>query len=424
MKTHVSTPSFDLIVSLDRSDKTVAIALLDVASGDFLDEQDLSSAPEAMDAWWRSLRHDHPDARIAVAFEQPAPNLVAFFAARKPEVIYALNPSATFSYRNALTVSHARNDQSDARAQALFIAHAHTKLRAWTPPPAQVEQLERLTLNRRKLVNQRTGLTNRLQATLKRYYPQALNLLHEHIWRPMNLAFLRRWPQPEKLRRTPLSRLRAFYLKHNSRSEQRWQARTAAIKDIVLLGEPNPADELEMLVLLDQIEVLNKAIATHERAIATVFKDQGEAAERIAALPGAGPIYAPRMFTALARHMPNCEGPEQLAAALGVAPVTDQSGKMRKVYRRLRCDTFTRQTFVEWAKESWKHSIWAEAFYRQREEKGCGFHATMRALAYKWIRILWRCWHDGVAYDETKYLTQLRTKGSPLVPTEINLKAD
>ena len=421
MKTDISIPSFDLIVSLDRSDKTLAIAVLDVATDTFLDERDLASSPEALDAWWHELRGEHAGARIAVAFEQPAPNLIAFFAARRPTAIYALNPSATFSYRNALTVSHARNDQSDARDQAHFVGHAFTKLREWTPPRPQIEQLERLTQNRRKLVNQRTSLTNRLQATLKRYYPQALDLLHEHLWRPMNLAFLRRWPQPAKLRQAPLSRLRSFYLKHNSRSEKRWEDRTAVIKDIVLLGAPNPSDELEVLVILDQIEVLNKGIATHDRAITELFATEGEAAERVAALPGAGPIYAPRLYTALARHMPNCDGPEALAAAVGVAPVTDQSGKMRKVYRRMRCDTFTRQSFVEWVKESWKHSVWAEAFYRQREAKGHGFHATMRALAYKWIRILWRCWTDGVAYDESIYLEKLRAKGSPLAPPNLEL---
>jgi len=43
------------------------------------------------------------------------------------------------------------------------------------------------------------------------------------------------------------------------------------------------------------------------------------------------------------------------------------------------------------------------------------FYAILRALAYKWIRILWKCWHDGVPYDEAKYLQRLREKGSPLV---------
>ncbi|MCC5021326.1 MAG: transposase [Candidatus Synoicihabitans palmerolidicus] len=68
-------------------------------------------------------------------------------------------------------------------------------------------------------------------------------------------------------------------------------------------------------------------------------------------MPGAGPIFAPRLYTAFVRHMPNCEGPEAFAAAVGVAPVTDQSGKVRRIYRRLRCDSFTRQSFVDKARQ-------------------------------------------------------------------------
>jgi len=414
-------PPFDLIVSLDRSDKSAAVAVLDLSDPLQLQESEVSTDPAELDAWWQSIRRAHPQARIAVAFEQPAPNLVAFFATRKPAVIYALNPSATFSYRNALTVSHARNDPSDARSQAQFVAHAWAQLLPWQAPRAQITQLERLTLNRRKLVNQRTSLTNRLQATLKRYYPQALDIMHEHLWRPMNLAFLRRWPQPAKLRRARVRSLRDFFHQHGSRSQKCWQERQAVIENLVELGEVNPADELEVAVLLDQIEVLNAGIKKHEKAIAEILEQEGEKAARIVALPGAGPIYAPRLHVAMEKYAPNCDSPEELAAAVGVAPVTDQSGKMRKVYRRLRCDAFTRQSWVEWAKESWKHSVWAEAFYRQREARGDRFNTIMRALAYKWIRILWRCWQDGVAYDEIKYLKALRAKGSPLVPEGMEL---
>lgn len=59
------------------------------------------------------------------------------------------------------------------------------------------------------------------------------------------------------------------------------------------------------MAMLDQIEVLNKGIATHERAITERFATEGGRTERVAALPGAGAIYAPRHYTALARHMPN-----------------------------------------------------------------------------------------------------------------------
>jgi transposase len=411
-----SIPGYDLLVSLDRSDRTAALVLLDLRTGACLTESVLDLAPEALDAWWRALRAAYPRATIAVAFEQPAPNLLAFFAPRGPAAIYALNPSATWAYRQSLTVSRARNDQSDARDQALFVKNHLAELTPWTAPAATVVQLERLTLSRRKQVDARTALTNQLQAALKRYFPQALELLHEDIWRPMNLEFLRKWPSAQNLQRVSLPKLRAFYHRHGSRSEARWIHRSALVRSLVPLSEAGPADELEVGCLIDQIEVLTASIARHDHAIAQLFAHEGARAEQTAALPGAGPILAPRIYVALARHAPNCPDAEALAAAVGIAPVTDQSGKMRKVYRRLRCDNHTRQTFIEWAKESWKHSRWAEAFVRQRQARGQAFYAIIRALAYKWIRILWKCWQDRVAYHEETYLARLREKGSPLVP--------
>lgn len=401
---------------MDRSDKTAALALMDLRRGVFMAEEILNLATEAMDVWWRALKAAHPQARIAVAFEQPAPNLLAFFAPRRPAGIYALNPSATWAYRQSLTVSRARNDPSDARDQALYVSKHLDQLTAWQPPASAVVQLERLTLSRRKRVDERTALTNQLQAALKRYFPQALELLHEHLWRPMNLEFLRKWPSAQKLKAVPLSRLRKFYHQHGSRSEERWTQRTGLIAKLVALAEAGLSDELEVEALVDQIEVLNENIHRHDQAIAEVFTAEGEKAERIAALPGAGPILAPRVYAAVERHAPNCDSAQAMAAAVGVAPVTDQSGKMKRVYRRLRCDNHTRQAFIEWAKESAKYSVWAKAFMEQRQERGQGFYAIIRALAYKWIRILWKCWHDGTAYNEETYLEVLRKKGSPLVP--------
>jgi hypothetical protein len=74
-----------------------------------------------------------------------------------------------------------------------------------------------------------------------------------------------------------------------------------------------------------------------------------------------------------------------------------------------------RQTFVEWALQTRKHSFWAEAFYQMQRKKGKTHQAAIRALAFKWIRIVFRCWQDRQPYDEVKYLMALKRKGSPLV---------
>jgi hypothetical protein len=76
---------------------------------------------------------------------------------------------------------------------------------------------------------------------------------------------------------------------------------------------------------------------------------------------------------------------------------------------------FRRQSFHEFAGESVKHSFWARAYYEQQLARGKGRQAAVRALAYKWIRIIWKCWLTRTPYSEVKYLEALRKKGSPLL---------
>ena len=61
-------------------------------------------------------------------------------------------------------------------------------------------------------------------------------------------------------------------------------------------------------------------------------------------------------------------------------------------------------------------SEWAKAFYLSQKAKGKSHQAAVRALAYKWIRIIWKCWQTRTNYDEARYLECLRKKGSALVP--------
>ncbi len=82
---------------------------------------------------------------------------------------------------------------------------------------------------------------------------------------------------------------------------------------------------------------------------------------------------------------------------------------------RWACPTFLRQTFVEWAASSISHSFWARAFYDNHRAKGSSHNATIRASAFKWIRILFRCWVDRTPYNESRYLTALQKRQSPLL---------
>src|SRR5262249_7465514 len=92
----------------------------------------------------------------------------------------------------------------------------------------------------------------------------------------------------------------------------------------------------------------------------------------------------------------------------------ERSGKRKWVHFRWACPKFLRQSFHEWAGHSIAQSAWARAFYQQQRRRGSDHHAAVRALAFKWVRIVFRCWKDRVAYDENKYLAALAKRGSPL----------
>ena len=47
--------------------------------------------------------------------------------------------------------------------------------------------------------------------------------------------------------------------------------------------------------------------------------------------------------------------------------------------------------------------------------KGKNHNTVTRALAFKWIRIAFKCWQDRKPYDESKYLEALKLRGSPLL---------
>jgi hypothetical protein len=100
----------------------------------------------------------------------------------------------------------------------------------------------------------------------------------------------------------------------------------------------------------------------------------------------------------------------------GIAPVTKQSGGKRHIHRRYCCPTFCKQSFHEYAKESILHSRWAVAHYWQQRQKGCGHHSAVRSLAFKWQRVIWKCWQSRTAYNEQVYEAALKKRNSPLVP--------
>jgi hypothetical protein len=54
-------------------------------------------------------------------------------------------------------------------------------------------------------------------------------------------------------------------------------------------------------------------------------------------------------------------------------------------------------------------------YSQQQRDQGKAQQAAIRALAFQWIRILYRCWQERTPYDEAVYLQALQHRGSSLI---------
>ena len=316
-------PGFALVIGLDRADQKVDLCQLggsQAASGC----STVSTSPEALLNWFETLRKDHPLGRIGLCLEAPAGNLLAFFATHAPWLeLYPVNPLTLKRFRETFVLSRANDDGKDALYLArLLLAHSD-QLRRWRPEDPATARLQQLVAHRRAVVDERTALTNRLQALLKSYFPQALTLCGDDLWRPLALAFLRRWPRLQSLRKVRPETLRSFYYLHGSRSAKLIEQRLAFIeKSVALTEEPAVVECLSLRVglVVRQLAALLPVIAQYDREIAQSFAQHPDA-PIFASLPGAGPVLAPRLLAALGHQRERYP----TAAALHAPPQWRQS---------------------------------------------------------------------------------------------------
>ena len=411
-----SNHPYDLVIGLDRSDRKADLYLIDPCSAT-AEKQAIDTSPEALHEWLYQLRQKHAQARVAICLEQPAANLILFLEPYSWITLYAINPITLQKFREAFVTSRAKDDGKDAQYLAQLLFTHHDKLKAWQPDDSQTRQLQQLVIHRRAVVDERTSLTNRLKALLKQYFPQALELCGEDLWRPLATAFLLKWPTLQRLQIAKSATIKTFYYRYGSRSQKLIDQRLERLaRAVPLTDEPAILEShtLRVQLICRQLELLHQTSDQFDEQISLVFKSHEDRA-LFESFPGAGPVLGPRLLASMGSERERFGSASNLQRFSGIAPVTKQSGGKCYIHRRYLCPKFLKQSFHEYARESVLHSRWAAAFYWQQRQKGCGHHTAVRALAYKWQRIIWKCWQTRSVYQEERYEAALKKNGSPLV---------
>jgi hypothetical protein len=277
--------------------------------------------------------------------------------------------------------------------------------------------VQQLVYHRRAVVNERTGLTNRLIALLKSYFPQALTLCGEDLWRPLATRFLLKWSSLQAVQKAKPATLKAFYYLNGSRSASLLEQRLALVAKAVPVTDQTAVIEsfvLRVQLVCRQLQLVQRSVAEFDRQIAAAYAAHPDRVI-FASLPGAGPVLGPRLLASLGSQRERFSAAAGLQHYTGIAPVTKKSGGSCYIHRRYLCPKFHKQSFHEYAGQSILSSRWAAAYYLQQRTKGSPHHTAVRALAYKWQRVIFRCWHNRTPYREEIYEAALRKNGSPLV---------
>jgi transposase len=399
-------------IGLDWGHQTHAFALQDHSG--LGEEGTLPQSAESLHQWLRGLAGRFGGRPVALAIEASRGAVIHALAQYPWLTIYPINPVTSARYRQAFTPSGASDDLPDARV-LLELARDHAaKLRPLELQDSQTLQLAGLVEARRQMVDRRTQVLNQLTSLLRSYYPQALELLGQ-LDTELAVEFLSRWPDLIGLKAAKPGVIKRFYYAHNLRRPELLEQRLQFIRQAVALTT-DPARVsvavLQLHCLLDQLRALRKHVAILGREIQTVFADHPEA-YLFRDLPGAGPALAPRLCVVFGTLRTLYPDPASLQKHAGVAPVREKSGQQLWTHWRWLAPVFLRQSLVEWAGQTVMHSAWAKVYYQRMVAKGKKHHAILRALAFKWIRVLWKCWQTRTPYNEARYLKQLLHRKSP-----------
>ena len=377
----------------------------------------IASTPEALSEWTSLLRQRFPEGKIAVCLEQSRGSLIYHLMLYDFIVLYPVNPMTLARYRKAFHTSGAKDDIPDADFLRELICVHRNHLRPWYPDDEASRSLALLAEARRKAVNDRAKYTNRLQAVLKTFFPQALELTGTRLYDKVSLAFLERWERLEDLQCAQDKTIRKFYNSLGSRRIRLINERLQLIRSATPLTKDKAiitSSIITVKMLVHQLHCLQESISEYDLALAEVFEQHPDK-DIFNSFPGAGDVLKSRLIAAFGTDRNRFKKAANVQEYSGIAPVTKRSGKTSIVHRRLACSKFLLQTFHEFARCSLKKSVWAKAFYEMQRDKGKGHHTAIRSLAYKWIRIIHRCWRDRVCYDEVVYLKSLQRNQSPLL---------
>lgn len=391
-----------MFTGIDWASNEHAVCVID-AEGRVVDRFSIDHSAAGFERLISRLGAHAPPDQMPVAIERPDGRLVdRLLEAGHPVV--PVKPTAIKAWREAEIGSGAKSDAGDARIIAEYLRTRQHQLRQLQPFSAETRALRAVVRTRGDLVDARVAATNQLSALLAAFWPGA-GALFATSRSQISLAFLERYPTPASAAHLGEQRLERFLRRHGysgRRSAAELLGRLRAAPAGLADGPESEARRDAVLAMVRLVRALNQSIKDLDRSV-TARLDEHPDGLTFGSLPRAGRINAAQVLAEWGDCREAYADAEAVSALAGASPVTKRSVKHHAVAFRWACNTRFRDAITRFADNSRHGSPWAASVYAAAIGRGADHPHAVRILARAWIRVIFRCWIDRVAYDPARH---------------------
>ena len=319
--------------------------------------------------------------------------------------VVVITPRQVKGLRSRYTGSGAKSDAGDAYLLADVLRTDRHRLTALSQDSDATRVLRQLGRTRKQLLEARVGMLNQLRALLELAFPAAIGLF-ARLDSDVAVAFLRRYPTQHTATHGPArlteARLAAFLRRIAYCGRKPVAELFTRVTDAPEAALPAAVADGYVVSILALVRAIEHTRREERELQAEIIErlDAHADAHIFTSLPKAGHgVRAAALLAEIGDVRSRFPDEESLAALAGIAPVTRASGKMTSVSFRWACDKKLRNAIIDFADDSRHASPWAANIYNQAIDRGKRHPHAIRILARAWIRVIWRCWQDRVAYN-------------------------
>jgi transposase len=383
---------------VDWASKDHAVAVVD-PDGAVVTRCTFEHTDAGLRALIKALQHVDVD---AVGIERPdGPVVDALLEAGF--TVFVIAPNQLKNLRSRYGSAGNKDDRFDAYVLADTVRTDRHRLTALTQDSPQTVTLRMTVRARKDLIAARVAMANQLRAHLQTTLPGAIGLFRD-IDSPITLTFLTRFPTQAKVDWLSPLRLQTWL-----RSAGYYNPTNAAALHAHLVAAPRGTTGAEAtaraavtLALVTALTALRAQIKALEDQISAQLAAHPDG-HIFTSLPRAGTVRAARLLAEIGDARGRYPTPESLVCLAGAAPSTRQSGRVKVVSFRWAVDKQLRGAVTDFAGDSHTANAWAADLYRRARDRGHDHPHAVRILARAWLRVIWRCWQDRVAYEPANH---------------------